>query len=116
MSESFENIPVSEQQLIEALNTKGAEDPEAKELLKGYVDQCHAEADREAAADPKSSDVSNRANIKADIKIVSLYSKTEKYKDYARESLEETLVAASQDESTEDLAEEIIRLIENLES
>jgi len=107
MSESFEKIPVSEAVVIEALNSKGVEDTETRELLGKYVDQCHAEADMEAAADPESSIASNRANIKAEIKIAVLYSKTDNYKEQARDALEEVYMAASQDESTQDLAQEI---------
>lgn len=114
MSESFEKIPVSEEVVIEVLNTRGVEDPEARELLGKYVDQCHAEADAEAAADPESAEASNRANIKAEIKIALLYSKTDKYKEQARGALEESLMAASQDPSTQDLAEQIENLLNNM--
>jgi hypothetical protein len=116
MSEQYKSPEkISEQEVIEALNTKGLEDPEAKEMLGIYVDKCHAEADAEAASDPEIPEASNRANIKAEIKIATLYSKTEKYKDIARESLEEIYMAASQLESTQDLASEIELLLANLE-
>ncbi len=95
---------------------KGVEHQEAMELLVKYIDQCHAEADVEANTDPESSRVSNRANIKADIKIASLYSKTDKYKQQALDSLDEALLASSQDDSTKDLVEEIARLIESIEA
>ncbi|OHA62194.1 MAG: hypothetical protein A2556_01030 [Candidatus Vogelbacteria bacterium RIFOXYD2_FULL_44_9] len=104
---SFENSPVSEQEVVKILNSKGLEDNEARELLVRYVDQCHVEADTEASADPESSITSNRANIKAEIKIAILYSKTENYRDLAISSLEEALMAAVQDPSTQDLAEQI---------
>lgn len=106
---------IREEVVIEALNTKGAESQEARELLEKYVDQCHAEADAEAAGDPENPEASNRANIKADIKIAVLYSKTEKYKDSARESLKDAYWAASQNESTKDLVEQIEALMNDLD-
>ncbi len=105
---------ITEEVVIEALNTKGIEDPETKELLGKYVDQCHAEADAEALADPESHDASNRANIKADIKIAMLYSKTDRYKDQALQSLEDVRLAASQNDSTKDLVEQIEALEKEL--
>ncbi len=105
---------ITEEAVIEALNTKGVENQEAREMLEKFVDQCHTEADAEAAADPENPDASNRANIKADIKIAILYSRTEKYKESARESLEDAYWAASQGESTKDLVERIEALRKDL--
>ncbi|MFA6251105.1 MAG: hypothetical protein WC603_00535 [Candidatus Paceibacterota bacterium] len=101
---------VNEQQVIDALRDKGIDDVETKELLIKYIDQCHSEADREAVADPT---LSNHANIKAEIKIAELYSKTQ-YKDYALESLSEIYQNAGQNESTKDLVEQIRQLIDEL--
>ena len=105
---------ITEEVLIEGLNTKGIEDQETRELLEKYVDQCHAEADAEALADPENPEASNRANIKADVKIATLYSKTDKYKDQARESLEDARWATSQNDSTQDLVKQIDALINDL--
>lgn len=117
MNESYKHPEgVTEQQVIEALNTKGVEDAEARALLEKYVDQCHAEADMEAATDPSNPEASNRANIKADIKIAILYSKTEKYLGQALGSLDDALRAALQNESTHDLAEQINLLFDSLNS
>jgi len=118
MSESFgfESFLNLEQSVIEALNGGGIEDLRSKELLGRYADQCQAEANLEVASNPESSEASNRANIKAGIKLAILYSKTEKYKAQAREALEETLWAAQQNESTLDLAREIEELLLNLET
>ena len=111
------NLPetIREEDVVEALNTKGIDDQEAREMLEKYADQCHAEADAEVATDPESPETSNRANIKAEIKIAILYSKTEGYRNQARESLEDAHLAASQSESTQDLAVEIKSLIKSLE-
>src|SRR5579871_2589711 len=103
--ESFEKTPVSEKVVIEALNAKGIEDLETLELLGKYADQCHAEADREVEADPENADLPNRANIKAEIKIASVYFKSEKYKADGIASLEEALFSAKQTETTAYLAE-----------
>lgn len=111
---SFENIPLSEEAVIEVLNSSGIEDPETREILEKYIDQCHTEADAEAAADPENPIASNRANIKADIRIAILYSKTEKYKNQAAESLVDALIAASQNDSTLDLVQEIEMLLSRL--
>ena len=103
------NLPevITQEAVIESLNTKGIEDQEARDLLEKYVDQFHTEADAEAVSDPENPRASNRAKIKADIKIATLYAKTIRYKDQARESLEDAYWAASQNESTKDLIEEI---------
>ncbi|MFA6514947.1 MAG: hypothetical protein WCT42_01625 [Candidatus Paceibacterota bacterium] len=109
MIESFKSPEgVTEQQVIDALNTKGIEDPETKALLLEYVDHCHDDADKEARDNPE---LSNRINLLTEIKIALLYSKTEKYKEYAIESLEDIYTAASQDDLTRDLAEQIGVLI-----
>lgn len=101
--------------VIESLNRLGIEDPESKELLGKYADQCQVEAESEVASDPENPVVSNRANIKADIKLARLYVQTEKYRDQTKESLDELLLAALQNESTLDLAQEIEGLLLNLE-
>ncbi len=105
---------ISEEYVISELNSKGIEDAETKRLLEKYVDQCNTEADAEASADPENPEASNRANIKSQIKIAVLYSKTEKYKAEALESLGDAYNAASQQSSTQDLAKHIDGLIANL--
>jgi hypothetical protein len=117
MIESYKHPEViNEQELIGLLNLRGVEDQATKAILEKFVDQCHHEADAEVAAAPGNLEISNRANIKADIKIAILYSKTERYKNQARESFEDTYTAASQNDSTYDLAEQIEALIDALES
>ncbi len=103
---------VDEKEVIEALDEKGINDPEAKALLMRYVDQCHAEADREASADltPGSS---NRANLKAEMKITVLYSKTARYRKFAIESFRELYDAALQNETSSVLVPQILKLILN---
>lgn len=103
-------IIVTEQDVIEALNGTGIENPETKDLLTKYVDQCHAEADLKAQANP---DLSNQANIEAELKIVELYSKT-KYKDYAYDSLMSLYEASIQNDLTKDLVERINLLLKSL--
>jgi hypothetical protein len=105
---------ITEEVVIEALNSKGVENTEAAELLAKYANQCQAEANAEAAGSPEDPLVSNRANIKADIKMAQLYAKTANYKHMAAASLQDTLLAASQDTATQDLAEEIETLLNEL--
>lgn len=107
---------VTEQEIIEALNAKGIEDTGTVELLAKFVNQCQAEANAEAAADPENPEVTNRANIEADIKIARMYLKTERYKEQASQSLRDSRVAAFQTDSTQDLIEEIDALIDELNS
>ena len=104
--ESPENSKISEAEVIEALNGKGLEGPEAKALLERYVNECQLEADAKYAADP-TAETSNRANLETAIKISILYSKTKDYKDLAREGLEEAREAAFQNPATQDLVEQI---------
>ncbi len=110
-----ENILLTEEAVIEALDAHTLNAPEALEILGKYADQCHAEADREAQADPDSALASNRANLKAEIKIAQVGLKSREYKSLAIESLEQTLMAASQDEATEDLAEQITSILKSTE-
>jgi len=105
-----------EQEVIEVLRTKGIEDPEAQELLGEFVDQVYAEADVEAEADSQNPDASHRANIKAQIRVIGLYSQVETLKRQARESLLEVRMMAMQSDSTKDLAEQVENLLDSLGS
>ncbi len=105
------NPPISKEQVVNLLNIREINDPEAVELMMKYIDQCHAEADAEALADPGNFITSNRANIKAEIKIARLYLETQKYKEQAKKSLEDARLAASQSDSTQDLVAEIEQLL-----
>ena len=77
MPEQFEGKEkfVSEEQVIEALKTRGLEDESARELLLKWVKQLEAEADRENTA---------RANAECGVKQALLYYKT----GYPAEALE----------------------------
>jgi hypothetical protein len=108
--ESPENSKISEAEIIEALNAKGLEDVEVKALLDKYISQCQLEADAKYAANP-TAETSNRANLEAAIKIATLYSKTDKYKDLGRAGLEEAREAVFQDPATQDLMEQINSLM-----
>lgn len=110
MPESFERRPVLEEDVINILNTKELDDPEVRGILDRYIDQCHADADAEAAADPQSCVASNRANINAEIRLAKLYMRTDWYIDLAVVSLEDALLAAQQNEDTKDL----VNIIEGL--
>jgi hypothetical protein len=103
--------PVTEDEVIDALNAGGVEDPDARVLLERYTDQCQAEADAEAARGAGDPVASLRANILCAVKLTRLYSRTERYTLVAREELEDALLTASQNESTRDLAREIENLI-----
>ena len=105
---------ITEQEVVEALDSRGIEDLEVRALLEKYIDQCSREADLEVQSDPDNPKTPNRANIKAQIKIAILLSKTKNYRDEALESFNDVLNAASQDESTQDLFDEInLLIIEN---
>lgn len=107
MSQEFgpSNERISEEYLINMLDSSDIDSPWAIEALTKYIDQCHAEADLEAAEDPGSFIASNRANIKADIKVGILLTKTEKYKDRGMEMLRDAFFTVGQHESTADLAD-----------
>lgn len=113
---SFEKVPVTEDEVIESLNIRGVESPESQELLRKYAEAVEAVADKEAAEHNGDGVASHRANIKAGIKMAILYSKTEKYGEYAQESLEELYDAAYQVEATHDLAEYIKQLLQDTSS
>ena len=114
MKNSFESpgeIPLTAEGVAQILDAHELNAPEDIEALGRYADQCHAEADAEAQADPESAIASNRANLKAEIKIALIYIKSKEYKSIGLESLEETLIAASQDGTTADLAEQITSIL-----
>lgn len=97
----------------ESFKAKSPEELE-DEMLLAFVDKSHSEADAEAATDPENPVISNRANIKAEIRIGMEYAKNTRHRDAARESLQATLEAALQNDSTQDLAEEIRGLLSTL--
>lgn len=109
--ESHENTPISPDVVIEALRDIGIEDQEVGELLARYAHQCQAEADTEAATHPGNPRVSNRANIRAAIKMAAIYVHSGRYADYGIESLEQLLEVASQDPEDDDLVREIKQFI-----
>ena len=113
--ESKNNIPILEQEVVLILDTCNVGAPEAITMLGKYVDQCHGDANEESMSNKGSAPVSNRANIKAEIKIATVYLKSQKYKEQGIESLEEALLAASQSEATADLAEQIQLLLSGVE-
>ena len=113
MNNTFERFesPLTEEKLVETLDALEPGSPEARELIGRYADQCHEEADREAAADPENPQASNRANIKAEMKIGLACLKSSRYAESARDSLWQTLEMAIQDENTADLALEIRKVL-----
>jgi len=108
MGSKFESLQfLSEEEVIEVLDSREFNSPEAITIFGRYADQCHVEADRKADADRNNPVSSNRANIEAEIKIALVMLKSSRYKSEGIESLEETLIAAKQSETTVDLVEEI---------
>lgn len=109
--ESFEKPRLVEAEVVRVINESGIESSEAMEVMSRYVDQCQTDADAEYQATPGKS-TSNRANIKAAIKIASIFLRSKEHKASGIESLQENLEAAMQGEDTADLAQEISSLLE----
>ncbi len=107
-----ENIPVSEQGVIEALNSKETSETESKEILVKYSQQCEAESDAKVASNPDDPHLPNRANIECAFKIAQVLIETEKYKQQGLEALEEAYGMALQTELTADLAKQIDEIIQ----
>ena len=107
-----ENISISEQEVIAALEKMGIEDEATKELLGKFVNQCQAEADKEAKEHPGDKVANHRAHIKADIKVARVYFNTVRYEDHGREMLEDLIPVTSEDPELFDLAEEIDALLD----
>lgn len=116
MMESFESPKeiLNKETLVELLDAKGPKDPETIAFFRKYIEQCHTEADAKAAANPESAEASNRANIAAIMKAALVYLETVNHKKLARPDLEDVLLAASQRDSTSDLAERARALLEDL--
>ena len=70
------------------MNRKGVEDNEARELLTQYSIQCEQEFES------RFPDDLNRAHFECALSLALLYGKTDRYKAYAIESLEELLEGA----------------------
>lgn len=103
---NLEKSKIQEEAVFNALNEKGIEDPATKELLGQYAAQCEEECEAAFAGDP------SRAHFECALKLARLYGRTEKYKEYAVESLEELLMGAGT--ISEEMEKEIIVLIESL--
>lgn len=97
---------ITHEKVVAALDRYGLP-PEGLAILTQYVSQCELDAEIEVASHPGDAKVSNRANIKANIKIGRALFVSEKTRSLGRESLEQTLGAALQREDTADLAQEI---------
>lgn len=111
-----EGIPVTEQEVMDALDAKGLEDPETSELYARYVEQCWVEAKAKGDAARGDKDVSNKASIEADLQIVSMLAKTKNYRGHARELLEDTYRMAEQQAASLDLEGKVRFLYTRLNS
>ena len=113
---SMEGQPVSEGWVIEILNNFEVDSPQAIEAVQKYIDQCHTEADIDAAENGGDAVANNRANIKAEIKIATMFCKTQKYKQYGINNLSVAYMNAKENDVTADLAvdaESLIKLFRN---
>ena len=104
--ESAEQL-ISHQEIVNFLNAfeKGA--PEAMEKWGKYVDQCHAEATVEGQTDTDPV-TTNRATIKAEIKIARACLDARDYFEEGMGYLEDAHMAAECNESTYDLGDNIL--------
>lgn len=100
---------------VTALNERGHEDLEARDFLDKYAELCHRDADKWAAEVPGDPEVSNMANIRASIKLARLWMEVRDGLPVAKQSFEEILMAARQDESTHILAQEVLGCLEEID-
>ncbi len=105
---SLEDAPVTIESVIQTLDEKGVEDPEAKALMLKLIDQYQAEE----SADPKSGEASTRAKIECEIKIAQIYLATKRYRDEGINSLWDALEMAIQRDTYQDLQQKIRSLID----
>jgi hypothetical protein len=101
----FEQAEVTEAQIIQALDAKGIEDVETKELLVKYASKLESDFENKNPQDP------NRAHFECTLTLARMYAKTEKYKEYALQSVKELFEANT---LKEDRDEEIKDLIDSL--
>ena len=102
-----------EQELIILLNTNGVEDENTKAKLIAFATQCELEAGFKIKDNPDEFGNANAAQFIVALTMAKLYSQTEKYKDYALESLYELQQGA--DTVNERLQKDVAGLIEKLE-
>ncbi|MEK7519762.1 MAG: hypothetical protein AAB581_00745 [Patescibacteria group bacterium] len=107
MNEQFpsEKEPVSEERVIEALKEQGLESTEALALLNEWIQQNERVADQENTP---------RANVECTVKTAKLYYNAG-YKEGALGELETCLMAA-QNINDEELEEQILALMDDIES
>ncbi len=111
---SLEDFGALEGMVVEALSANGVDHEPTKILLQKYVDRVHAEVDQEVKSNPDDLDLPNRANIKAEIKIAKVCLDSAREKARGISALEEALLMAGQSVKTEDLAEQILVILDNL--
>lgn len=113
MSEQFDSPEnISEQEVLELLDTRGLEDEEVRMKLNCYAERCEAEANAQAAADPENLEVSNYANILCQFRLASLYLKSRRYFKEGVRAMMETQMAASYAESTKDIWVETQKILQ----
>ena len=87
------------------LNEKGIEDPGTKERLAQFAIQCEQSWETKMPQDP------NTAHLECALELAELYGQTEKYKEYAVESLEELLPGV---EAGGEMEERILHMLKDL--
>ncbi|MEN9613800.1 MAG: hypothetical protein RLZZ347_107 [Candidatus Parcubacteria bacterium] len=110
MTESFEQLKVTEEEVLDGLNRLGIEDESAKALLDRFVLQLQAESDTRGQ---ESGEASARASLEADFVLASLYAKTDQYKDEAYTALEQLFDQASA-HGFEDITQKALDLMDVL--
>jgi len=97
---------VTEEEVIEALQTKGSENPEARALLVKWKEQNQAEANKKNTS---------TANVKENIKLARLYKKAGFPKE-AVDVLEDALLNLNQEAGIKSREEQNKALIQEIES
>jgi hypothetical protein len=104
MSEQFDSPEnISEQEVLELLDTRGLEDEEGRMRLNRYAERWEWGANEWAAADPENPEASNYANVSCQFKMACLYLKSKRYFEEGVRAMMETQMAASYAESTKDI-------------
>jgi len=104
-----EFAPITQAEVVAALDEFGITDPRAMAALRHYEESLAAATEVIAALDSQGG---LRAEVGRAIRLAELYGATKKYQDEKRATLEEALVLASQSDDMGDLVNQIYDLLD----
>jgi hypothetical protein len=104
-----EFVPITQAEVVDALDTFGITDPRAMAALREYEESLAAATEVIAVLDSQGG---LRAEVGRAMRLAELYGATKKYQNEKRATLEEALVLASQSDDMVDLVTQIYEMLD----